>query len=125
MAMSNNITNIDIISHLNFAILKTKFEELKGLLAETTEVLGASLFEYPDPYPNLFTQDGDLLKVNILYWNDDGSGSRLDTFFEVLSHFQGEADLVLHWESGELTGVRLKDGKVTHHKVNVSLGDEE
>lgn len=59
-----------------------------------------------------------------LTWCGIGSNSSIQLFMELLSKFDGAADIVFTWESGTQSGFRLKDGKVTEHVVCLSLGEE-
>lgn len=62
---------------------------------------------------------------NKLWWYGSGSGSYYNAFIKkVLPRMKGEADLIISWGHGEdITGLRVKDGKVTEHKVGFVLLD--
>lgn len=60
-----------------------------------------------------------------VWWQGEGSGSSFDALKDVLSSFDGEADLVLTWEGGDShTGLRLRNHVVTEHEVAFALGKE-
>jgi len=59
------------------------------------------------------------------WWSGEFSGTAYnDILGDLLRRTKGSADLVFHWEGGDLTGLRVTDGKVTTHTVIVSLGEE-
>lgn len=58
-------------------------------------------------------------------WCGEGSESSFDVLLEVLASFEGQVDLVLIWEGGDLIdGLRLRNHKVTRHRVLCSLGEQ-
>jgi len=59
-------------------------------------------------------------------WTGEGSGYSWDTFIsKVLPAFDGSCDLVVCFEGGDsYQGIRLRDHKVTIHKVLMILGEE-
>ena len=59
-----------------------------------------------------------------LTWCGIGSNSSIPLFKELLSKFDGAADIVFTWENGEQSGFRLRDGVVTEHEVVLSLREE-
>lgn len=57
-------------------------------------------------------------------WCGEGSGRSFDLFKRALALTQGEADILLTWEGdGSFTGLRVRDGVVTEHKVKFRLED--
>lgn len=58
-------------------------------------------------------------------WDGDGSGNTFKHLLRALSYTMGHAELVVCWEGGDsYTGLRVRDGVVTEHKVVFALGEE-
>jgi len=72
------------------------------------------------------TGDGRIALVSFA-WTDEGSGHSYDEVLieKIAPKIHGRVEVVLHWETGELSGLRIVDGKVTLHKIALSLGEEE
>lgn len=60
-------------------------------------------------------------------WRGEFSGSTYDALIEkVLPLTSGSADIVFTWEGGDsFTGIRVRNGIVTRHKVVRALGEAE
>lgn len=117
--MSTNINNIDIgsgqllITKRNVRIALRKY---RGELPEIHFLQGLKnrlLHDSPDPIP-----------VDDLCWYGEGSGWAFHVFEEILSHTTGQADVVITWETGGFTGIRINDGKQTRHQVKLTLSSE-
>lgn len=69
--------------------------------------------------------DGDL-PVQYPGWTGEGSGSAHEMMRdEVLPLTKGEAEIVFVWEGGDdFLGLRVRDGVVTEHEIDLSLGKE-
>ena len=129
--MSYNIDSINVVHRKGFCIARTKLERLKresgdgapegstfAFLEETRRNGWFEVMEGPN--------DIELICPHTFWWYGEGSGSSLDELCSLLAEFEGEADLVLTWEGGDLhTGLRLRDGVVTRHKAVLGLGEEE
>jgi hypothetical protein len=108
--MSYNIDSIEVIYSQGFSI-GPRYEEL------------AEKYAGEAPETNVFYDDWNINRG--FWWSGEGSGSSYDVMLDVLSSFNGEADLVLTWEGGDsFEGLRLRDHKVTKHKVVMTLGEE-
>lgn len=57
-------------------------------------------------------------------WVGEGSGSTFKSFLRALMFTRGCADLLLTWEGGDHTGLRVVSGVVTEHRVRFVLGDK-
>ncbi len=58
-------------------------------------------------------------------WCSDGSGHGWDAFKLALTFTHGQAELLVCWEGGDsFSGLRVRCGVVTEHKVVHSLGEE-
>jgi hypothetical protein len=58
-------------------------------------------------------------------WSSVASDSYLrdGTLAEFAADLEGEADILLTWESGDsFSGIRIKDGKASEHEVDMVLG---
>lgn len=60
-------------------------------------------------------------------WSGEWSGNSYDVLVEkILPVTSGSADIILTWEGGDAhSGVRVRDGVVTKHKVVLALGEQE
>lgn len=121
--MSCNITSIDIVHSNGFGVDLDALHDLAETIIERPD---ASVF---DPQWATICCPGRTAsyahEISCVWWSGDWSGHTLGGLIEVLSVFDGEADLVLTWEGGDShTGLRLRDHKVTRHEVVMALGDE-
>lgn len=114
--MSYNIDHIEVLHSKDFSVDEDVFYALKG--------------KYEDEAPeiNLFeearVQDGRVYLDDVT-WSCSGSGNSEPILKKILSKFDGELDLILTWEGGDsVSGLRLRNHKVTEHDVVMSLGDE-
>jgi hypothetical protein len=58
-------------------------------------------------------------------WRGEGSGYSFDDLLaEVLPLTKGSADILVVWDGGELSGIRVRDGVVTQPKVVTVLEAE-
>lgn len=111
--MSYNIDNIDVTGTL-ICTQEGKDEFLK----DCPEGFEECSFKKVKDLPGFF-------KVIVSDWIHDGSGYGYDRLKECLKLTTGEADLILIWEGGDTVGgLRVKNGKVTEHKVIQALGDK-
>ena len=113
--MAYNIDSIEILKQDNFTITDEAFTALN--------VDGPELWADCDEAQEV----RDYVSRNIFPWSGEGSGRGLDDLIEdVLPRFTGSADLLLTWEGGDShSGIRVVDGVVTKHVVEMALGDEE
>ena len=114
--MSYNIDSIDILKQDNFTISPERFSTL---VQEHSDDLAEG---FPTRYNDLCKAIGD----GRFWWYGEGSGSGYDTLVNVvLSLFTGSADLLLCWEGGDsYSGLRVSNGKVTKHVIEMTLGKE-
>jgi len=124
--VSYNVTAIDIVKSEGFAIPRTLWREMA--LPSNGGIVDAPGHSFLDPN---WPQSGDvedvrgILFVQRLPWCGECSGMYWDIFKRHLQYFLGSADLIVTWEGGDSrTGVRLLNGKLTFHKVELALGDE-
>lgn len=119
--MSYNVTSMEVIE-CSLTMPRETFNELReSLNGQFPE--WSLMEEYGDKY-------GESDEV---FWNKkirpvwcyEGSGSLMDVFKkEILPKTRGTAELVLIWEGGDdVSGIRVKDGVVTEHKVTYKLAD--
>ena len=136
--MSDDVITVDIISRSSdFSIPTTRLQS-DGLRYADPERDGRDL-----PESNFVNDVQDSIDCSVdwdvrrdtfdgveryvprrLTWCGIGSNSSIQLFMELLSKFDGAADIVFTWESGTQSGFRLKDGKVTEHEVCLTLGEE-
>ena len=117
--MSYNISTIEYIG--------------PGRLTITATDLGRAMIELQGKTPEgCFVDDTmklrplspDVLEVTRIDWCGEGA-NKVEDLRTALSHTQGLADLLLIWEGGDsMTGLRVNDGEVTAHDVDIRLGDE-
>lgn len=122
--MSYNITAIDLITQDGFRLPIEHVEALKREIGD--EHPESWLFDEPETSRPAYEDRDSYLYFSRIDWQGEGSGYTFDTFLEkVLPRFRGFAELVVCWEGGDsYTGIRVKDGVVTQHKVVHSLGEE-
>ncbi len=126
--MSYNIDSVEVIDSHGFCITLAKLEAIKPDECDMPE---GNVFDMVDEGHHVEKFKGpdgsgvQLICLSGFWWYGEGSGRAEDTLIEVLSHFDGRADLLLTWEGGDChSGLRLRDGKVTKHEVVFALGDE-
>jgi hypothetical protein len=116
--VSYNIDSISIVHSEDFSISENEYHRLKG----------KHICEVPEC--SVFDEDAEEIRDGRFYprhfwWCGDGSGHTEPILREVLSAFDGEADLVITWEGGDsFSGLRLRNHKVTEHEIDMRLGDE-
>jgi hypothetical protein len=116
--MSNNVDHIEVLHSEDFSIAHDKWEHLGREIGD--DALAEINFlesRWLDQCATL--QEGRIL-IRELWWSGEGSYD-VDLFKEILTQFDGTADIVLTWENGERTGYRLKDHELTEHIVRLSL----
>lgn len=68
------------------------------------------------------------LRLTSFNWTGEGSGHAYEEVLieKIAPKVHGHVEAVFQWEGdGWLSGLRIVDGKVTRHKVVLSLGEEE
>lgn len=119
--MSYNIGSIAIVASDGFRV---SIAALAQIRAEFTHVPDGNMFDNSVCWEPAV--DDGYRYPKWISWHGEGSGSLYDDLLRVLALFEGSADLVLTWESGDsFSGLRVKDGVVTRHKVLMVLGEEE
>lgn len=123
--MSCNIISIDTIDCDAFCITRPNLDEIR-------KTLRAKAIHWPEG--SIFADDWmktgcdevrGMLFVKRFEWRGEGSGYTFDALKAVvLPAFHGSADMVLSWEGGDHSGLRLLNGKVTEHEVIFALGKE-
>lgn len=113
--MAYNIDSIEILKQDNFTISDEAFAAI--------DVVGPELWDDCEEAQKV----RDYISRNCFPWSGEGSGRGIDNLIEeVLPRFTGNADLLLTWEGGDShSGIRIVDGVVTKHVVEMTLGDEE
>jgi hypothetical protein len=128
--MSHNIDSIEIVFSLDFGISREKLDELLERYDEQQfdgeYIAEGNIFDMiADNHRDWSQEKNGFIYLYNFWWYGEWSGSSAEDLYKLLTEFEGDADLVLVWEGGEdFTGVRLRDGVVTHHKVEMSLGEE-
>lgn len=125
--MSHNVDSIEILSQDNFRL---PVEFIEALRREIGDDFPEShlLYEGTDARQNTHFEDRDSYRYfRFIWWSGDGSGHTWEKFTNiVLPKFKGSADLLVCWEGGDsYSGLRVHDGKVAHHRVVMTLGEEE
>jgi hypothetical protein len=59
-------------------------------------------------------------------WNGSSQGEDFlaELCEKILPAFKGSAELVVFWNDGTESGIRVRDGKVSLHAVGIALADE-
>jgi hypothetical protein len=114
--MAYNISRIRILSSAALGITDEALGALTRRLSEEQWV------------PETFRGRGDFasaFKHGLFPWSGECSGNGFELLRDVvLPAFDGSADLVVCWVGGEsFTGLRLRDHRVTAHKVEMGLGE--
>lgn len=113
--MSYNIDSIEILNQKDFTITPeamAEFDPSDGWIAESWE----------GDHADVLTS----IKRNSFPWSGECSGHGEGNLIALLELFTGEADLALCWEGGDsYSGLRVRNGIVTKHKIVMALGDEE
>lgn len=114
--MSYNIDSIDIVAQEDFWLEPEAFQALCALIGEM-----------PEGWHGTEADVADDISRGTFPWYGEWSGRSYDTLCgTVLPAFHGSADLILCWEGGDsYTGLRLRDGTVSHHRVIMTLGEEQ
>jgi len=119
--MSYNINSIRIIKSNAFAINKAKLDALR----ENDNLNRPEVSFLDEEWEERNTENvRGLLFIDNLWWEGEGSGRSYDTLKMLLVRFSGDADIIITWEDGETSGLRLRDGHVTEPEVVQSLADE-
>ena len=109
--MSYNIDMVEIIARSDdFGATRAAIEEMDRLDGHSAE---CSVI------------DDQWFRLTRVEWCGEGSGTSYAKFKRALALCTGSADLLLTWEGGDShDGLRISDGKVTEHEVEMSLGKE-
>jgi hypothetical protein len=117
---ATDVLKLHVIHHGD---LRLEHDKLYRMLDRFKSEARPDVWFLGQPNPSFEDRDGYRYFTD-LPWSGHLSGRRWNTFLELLAEFDGEADFVVLWEDGEITGVRLRDHDVTEHKVVFSMGDE-
>jgi hypothetical protein len=118
--MSYNITGTELVCKASY-ITMAKLEELRATYGED-ESLPEVNFLDPDWVKHQIVKDGKVYPKHI-WWSGYGGSEGL--LKKLLPAFTGDFDMILIWEGGDsVTGLRVKNGKVTKHEVGYSLGKQ-
>lgn len=121
--MSNNINTVVIAKSDGFSINVEKLNSLR-LLEDSFPEISILDERWANMQPRV--ESHARIFPRFLWWSGEGSGYTVDVLTEqVLPLFNGSADIVLAYESGDFEGYRLRDHKVTRHNVRFELDDEE
>lgn len=117
--MSYEISNVTLLGEFTLNITEERYRELCDRYAGKPGVEG-SIFDADWVELCCSVVDGVIFPSG-WWW----LGSNTALMCEVLAEFSGNADLLVTWEGGDsFGGVRLRDGKVSHHMVVQALGAE-
>lgn len=112
--MSTNCNTLYIDGELRLSV--QKFEEFKNL----ERLPDGCFLNCPE---NCCHREGDEMVITDPWWYGEGSGWSFDTLKEtILPATTGKADLLFVWEGAEFSGLRVENGVVTEHDVELSLG---
>ena len=120
--MSYNIDSVTVLSSNGFRVHRTKARRA------TTRAEKHDWTPEVAPFEELeFGEDGYASLERFWFYGECSGTAWEEGVFEIYaSATEGEADLLVTWEGGDsFSGVRIRDGKVTQHKVATTLGDEE
>ena len=85
----------------------------------------ANIIEDDRPESCFLNYGGPGIMSDIGLWSGEGSGHAWTTFKRALKFTTGKAELLVCWAGGDsVSGLRVRDGVVTEHKVVHSLGEE-
>lgn len=124
--MSYNPTAIEIVSQTDFRLPLAALPGLREMDCPESSVLDDEPFSIGGRGPMSFEDRDGHRYFNLVSWCGEGSGSTWETFREeVLPATLGSVDLVVTWERGDhFSGLRVRDGVVTEHKVVMTLGEQ-
>ena len=121
--MSYNIDHVEIVASDGFCISRPQLEALRDSTPEDKQPESSFLDESFEKHCDEFR---GMLFPKCFWWTGEGSGYTADSLPGLLAKFSGSCDLVITWEGGDShSGLRLRNGVVTKHKVVLGLGDEE
>lgn len=112
--MSNPIRRVEII------------DEPEELTVDTVYALFGFESALPEKPPRLLTPNADG-RVPIQFdwsgvWSDQSAfNGTLERFAEMT---RGCSAFAVYWSDGTVSGLRIRDGKVSWHKIDMTLGDE-
>lgn len=119
--MSYNIDTTEMIAGACLRMSKAVYDRLRADLATD---LPEDCFLTDD---DAVEEDDESVWITRLAWNGTGSGRSFEGVLlaKVLPATHGHADYVVTWEGGDThSGLRVRDGVVTQHRVTFALGDE-
>lgn len=126
--MANNVDRVEIVASNDFRLSLERYHELVTLYRRGGKIPeGSFLAEFHPENAWLRQQDvrDGTIYIQSLWWSSDFSGHTVPLLLDILKdNFEGTADIVLTYESGEDEGYRIADGKAIQHEVIVALGDE-
>lgn len=116
--MSYNISTIEYIGPRRLTITATDLGsamiKLRGKAPEGSFI---------DDTMKLRVLSPDVFEITRVDWCGEGA-NRVEDLRAALSHTQGLADLLIIWEGGDsISGLRVNDGEVTEHVVDIKLGE--
>lgn len=119
--MSYNIDSIEVIAADNFRLDLDVRDALAESIGDDAPEINIFEYDRADGATHISFRQGASLQ-----WSGEGSGHAFDVLVgKVLPRFEGSADLLVTWEGGDsFSGLRIRDGKVTRHKIIHALGDE-
>ena len=120
--MSYNIDSVEILSSSNFRVHRNKAKRAAAKAAKQEWAPECSPFE-----DLTFGEDGYAALARFWFYGEGSGAAWSEGVFDIYAKAtEGEADLLVTWEGGDsFSGVRIHDGKMTRHKVVMTLGEEE
>ncbi len=110
-----SIIKVELGRHKNFCITKKHFEALRTDLYRRAPP--RSIFQ--DWVKDSCDVRGDKLYPHHFLWS--GTQRNIETLAETLKGFEGQAEIIVFWGNGEVTGYALDNHRVTQHSVKFSL----
>lgn len=120
--MGEKVDHVEILSAEGFGLKKDVYwalrEEYENGNIPESSFLGSR------SRTHCFKEVGEDFEALRLWWQGEGSAHAMPLLItKILPQFEGKADIVFTYESGDLEGYRLDNHKVTQHHVKVALGD--
>jgi hypothetical protein len=123
--MGAYVEDIVVLHRSNLRVKASEFDALREALESEPDDEGL-YFAEDNIFERVRTRAGDyfVFASNDLAWYGEGSAHSLEDVFvrKVLPLFEGELDLMVHLDNGTYQGFRLRDHKVTEHRVIQALG---
>ena len=117
--MSYNVDNVKTLSG-KLTISRASLRKIKRMRIETPECCFLDAIFVKEGKDD----DAESFDIEDLEWYGEGSGYAFeDLLTKVLPFTKGTMEVVVTWEGGDsVNGLRIVDGTVTKHEVEMKLG---